>query len=83
MEGPPVLLGRGGGLTYAQGPHVTKVNFFGRVQMYDGCCSVCKVTTKKSPERVTRILRAKVTTTKKGRRKIEGQLLWFVGPRLG
>ena len=34
---PSYLLIGGGGLTYAQEPHVT---FSGRVQMYDGCCSV-------------------------------------------
>jgi len=36
-EGRPP--GRGGGLTYAQGPHVRQGKKFpGRVQMYDGCC---------------------------------------------
>ena len=41
VERPPRIARSGGGLTYAQGPHVTYgEKFSGRVQMYDGCCSV-------------------------------------------
>ena len=58
--------GRGGGLTYVQGPHVTCgnifKNFLGRVQMYDGCCSV-RLRLKRTPGK----MRAKVTTKKEKR----------------
>ena len=64
----PVPPGRGGGLTYAQGPHVKGKHFMGacRCMMYDVRWPLIR-----SPETVARKLRAKVTTTKKEKKSPE------------
>ena len=46
VERPPYLLGRGSRVCSGASCYIWE-KFSGRMQMYDGCCSVSKVTTKK------------------------------------
>ena len=62
VEGPPCSRSGGGGLTYAQGPHVSMVKiFWARARADVWRLLFCKKDSK--------------VTIKKGRQKIEGQLL--------